>query len=121
MEDDPDDVEIYRELFTSMTVPVDYSFARNGEEGLAMLESCASLPELILLDYRLPNIDGLAFVRNVKSHKKTLEIPITVISSVVHPEVDDELAPLGIPCFTKPASISVFRELVNCVIRDIKT
>jgi CheY-like chemotaxis protein len=54
IEDDPEDVDIYIELFESVKVPVDYLIANDGEEALAMLESSATLPDLIILDYILP-------------------------------------------------------------------
>ena len=44
----------------------DASVVRTGEEALAIVDE--SSPDIILLDYRLPGIDGLEVLRNLQSH-----------------------------------------------------
>jgi len=53
--------------------------AFNGEEGLerAKLE----MPELIILDIKMPKIDGYTFVRRLKKDEATKEIPVIVLTS----------------------------------------
>jgi CheY-like chemotaxis protein len=53
--------------------------ARTGEEALACLQD--SKPDLILLDIQLPNMDGLALTRMLKSDQKTRDIPIVAVTA----------------------------------------
>ena len=120
VEDDPDDIEIYETLFKSWKHPVEYVIARDGESALTILEGNKILPDFAIVDYRLPKSNGFEFIRSVKGSPRFSSVAITVISSLYQPEEDDELRAMGIPCFTKPKSFSVFAELLNSVFNDHK-
>jgi CheY-like chemotaxis protein len=59
--------------------------AKDGGEAVHMLfdeeGGIAPLPDLILLDWNLPNISGAEVLRRVKRHQELLKIPILVFSS----------------------------------------
>jgi CheY-like chemotaxis protein len=55
--------------------------ARDGSEALDMLSGGASLPELIILDLRLPKIDGREVLRRIKADARTIHIPVLVLTS----------------------------------------
>ena len=83
--------------------------ACNGQEALG----CAteSLPDLILLDLRMPLMDGWTCCRLLKQHEKTAGIPVIVMSAdgvraVVHAELEVE------HFLSKPFEM---RDLLNCV------
>lgn len=116
IEDDQDDIEIYVDLFKIIKPSVDYMVAHDGEAGLKILEGGNWVPDQIILDYVLPKMTALEFISGVRSNPSYRLIPITVISAVCHPEKDNDLQPLGIPCFTKPTSVDVFRELLESVL-----
>jgi two-component system phosphate regulon response regulator PhoB len=50
-----------------------------GEEALEIAHS--KLPDLVILDLMLPGIDGLEVCRRLKSHPKTEQIPIVILSA----------------------------------------
>ena len=77
VEDNPDDVELTLKIFRKYTIINQIIVARDGEEALEILfNSRKGFPEeersdLILLDLKLPKIDGLEVLRQIKSHPRT--------------------------------------------------
>ena len=55
--------------------------AASGEEALAILDREDPKPELILLDVRLPGIDGFEVCRRIKSSPATANVPVAQISA----------------------------------------
>ena len=69
------------------------------------------LPHLLLLDIKMPKVDGLAVLREVKSDPQLRTIPAVVLSSSDRPEDIATAYELGGNSFvTKPATASGFRE-----------
>jgi two-component system, chemotaxis family, chemotaxis protein CheY len=65
----------------------------NGREALDMLLSGAARPSLILLDLRMPVMDGWEFARVVRCYRRLADIPIVIIATPsvgarLHPRVD---------------------------------
>lgn len=50
-----------------------------GEEGMRI--AATSLPNLILLDYLMPDCDGLEVLRRLKSNERLARIPVMMITS----------------------------------------
>ena len=53
--------------------------ANNGEEGLE--RALKELPNLIVLDIKMPKMDGYTFVRRLKKDDETKRIPLVVLTS----------------------------------------
>jgi CheY-like chemotaxis protein len=53
--------------------------ANNGEEGLA--KAAAEKPNLIILDIKMPKMDGYTFVRRLKKDAETKDVPLVVLTS----------------------------------------
>lgn len=58
--------------------------ASSGKQGLDMARS--HIPDLIMLDMRLPDMDGLTILKNLRLTPSTAPIPVVVLSA--SPEVD---------------------------------
>ena len=70
-------------------------YAHDGEEGLAMLAKLK--PDIVVSDYRMPNMDGLGFGARAKANPETAGIPIVFLTSEdFSPEVQASLKALGI-------------------------
>jgi len=63
------------------------SIAGNGKEGLE--KSKLEIPEVILLDIMMPNMDGFAVLKALKKNSKTMYIPVIMLTAV-----GDELSKL---------------------------
>jgi CheY-like chemotaxis protein len=70
----------------------DVRVATDGERGLKVV--AARAPDLVLLDLRMPGIDGLEVCRRLKSDEATREIPVIVISA--SDDVDEKVGAFGI-------------------------
>ncbi len=89
VEDNPDDVELTLRAFDKSKIANEIVVARDGQEALDYLfgtgahadRAAASLPQVVLLDLKLPKVDGLEVLRRLRSHKRTRRLPVVVLTS----------------------------------------
>ncbi|MFH1847328.1 MAG: response regulator [Candidatus Omnitrophota bacterium] len=63
--------------------------AFNGKEGLAQIKK--HMPDLILLDLFMPEMDGYEVIKHLTKEKKTSDIPIIVLTAALTPDLEDKL------------------------------
>jgi two-component system response regulator len=121
VDDSAADVELTLHALKERASASDVQVARDGEEALNFLfclgdyegAACRPLPQLILLDLKLPKVDGIAVLRRVKADRRTRSIPVIVLTS--SGEDRDLLATyeLGVNSYIqKPVDFDRFRETV---------
>lgn len=78
--------------------------ARDGEQAISLvLDDGAPAPWLVLLDLKLPKIDGIEVLRAIRNDARTRDIPVIVISSSCEGEEVQRCRELGVThYFTKP-------------------
>ena len=77
------------------------SIARNGNEGLRMARE--ALPDLVIMDLVLPELDGFAAAAQLRDGADTCHIPIIALSASVLPEHQHRAIDAGCDDFeTKP-------------------
>jgi two-component system response regulator len=89
VEDNPDDVLLIVRALKKNGVKNEVVVARDGVEALDYLFGTGSyagrdttvMPQLILLDLRLPKIDGLEVLRRVREDERTKLLPVVVLTS----------------------------------------
>jgi CheY-like chemotaxis protein len=88
VEDNPDDIELTLRAFRRSRVKNRIHVVRDGQEALDYIyheggykEKKAPTPGLILLDIRLPRVDGLEVLRRLKSDPRFKKIPIVVLTT----------------------------------------
>jgi hypothetical protein len=84
VEDNPMDVDLTLRAFKRRRVTNDIHVARDGEEALAWLarwEAGEPWPAVILLDLKLPKVDGLEVLRQLKQHALLRVIPVVVLTT----------------------------------------
>ena len=74
--------EFLRKLYSEFLSMSKYDVytAENGKDGFALLES--NVPDLIILDIKMPVMDGPAFLSNIKNNMKLRHIPIIILTGV---------------------------------------
>jgi two-component system, response regulator len=122
VEDDPRDARLtIRELQTEKP-NVLIEVARDGEEALDFLFRKAaysgrppgSPPKLILLDLKLPKIDGLQVLREIKGNSETRAIPVVALTSSREENDRIESYRLGINSYVqKPVNFDEFRRTIR--------
>jgi DNA-binding response OmpR family regulator len=120
VEDDPKDVELTLTALEEYNLANEVIVARDGEEALEYLYSrekfktrSSGNPAVMLLDLKLPKVDGLEVLKQVKSEEKLRMIPIVVLTS--SKEEKDMVASykLGVSAYVvKPVD---FHEFVNAI------
>lgn len=87
VEDNPHDVKLALHAFRSHNLANRVHVTRDGAEALEFLfgtgryEGRTELPKVILLDLKLPLIDGIEVLRQLKSDERTRHIPVVVLTS----------------------------------------
>lgn len=121
VEDNPDDVELTKEAFMESGDKYRIDVARDGAAALDYFFGAGpggagghELPSLILLDLKLPKIDGLEVLRRIRSDSRTQMIPVVVLTSSV--EEEDIVKSYRLCCnsyLRKPLDFEEFLETVR--------
>jgi two-component system, response regulator len=81
VEDNPDDERLAVRALRRAKITAEILIARNGEEALTTLFNLNSLPIVMLLDLKLPKIDGLDVLKAVRANQKTRLLPVVILTS----------------------------------------
>ena len=89
VEDNPDDLELALHSLRKENLANNIHVARDGEEALEFLFASTapdellleSPPKLILLDLKLPKVDGMEVLRRIKADERTKTIPVVILTS----------------------------------------
>ncbi|MDX5362885.1 MAG: response regulator [Pseudazoarcus pumilus] len=84
VEDNPVDLDLTQRAFARRRFGNPVQVARDGAEALdyiARWESGDPLPAVILLDIKLPKVNGLEVLRQIKAHERFRMIPVVMLTS----------------------------------------
>jgi len=84
VEDNPMDLDLTQRAFARRKLVNPIQVARDGEEALAYLsrwEAGEAPPAVILLDLKLPKVDGLEVLRQLKAHAQFRVIPVVILTT----------------------------------------
>ena len=85
VEDNPDDVDLTLRALTKNKIVNEVVVARDGAEALDRLEGAGSVgkptPALVLLDLKLPKVDGIEVLRRIRANPATRLLPVVVLTS----------------------------------------
>jgi two-component system, response regulator len=82
VEDNPDDVELTQIAFRRANIANPIRVASDGAEALAMLLGETPVhPAVVLLDLKLPKVDGIEVLRKLRADPRTRLTPVVVLTS----------------------------------------
>jgi two-component system response regulator len=81
VEDSPDDVLLTRRAFQKNRIHNEIVAAPDGDQALRLLFDEGLQPVLILLDIKLPKVDGLEVLRRIRSDDRTRHLPVVVLTT----------------------------------------
>ena len=116
--DNPDDVTLIRRTLAQSAIRHDLVLARDGVEALAYLFGAEEqmrqshpLPAAVVLDLKLPRVNGAEVLRRLRADERTRNMPVLVVSPIADaasalPDDDHELLRAAV-------DFSQFREAVR--------
>jgi two-component system response regulator len=121
VEDDPSDAELTLRALRQNNLANKVRWLKDGEEALDYLfrrgahagRDAGSLPKLIMLDIKMPKVDGIEVLRKLKERPETRTIPVVVMTSSNEEQDVLETYRLGVNSYiVKPVGFEAFLETV---------
>jgi two-component system, response regulator len=82
VEDNPDDIKMTLRAIRRAHLASEVQLAEDGEAAVRILmDESQTLPDLVLLDNKLPKLTGLEVLDLVKTHPRTRRVPIVMLTS----------------------------------------
>jgi two-component system response regulator len=122
VEDNPNDLELTMHALRKEHLSNSIQVARDGEEALEFLfcrgaysqRSFDHPPRLIVLDLKLPKVDGLEVLRQIKNDSRTRAIPVAILTSSKEERDLVEGYNIGANSYIqKPVDFNQFRDTVK--------
>jgi two-component system, response regulator len=122
VEDTPEDLELTLRALRKAKLTNRIHVARDGAEAIEFIfcegqyagRKIEDAPKVILLDLKLPKIDGIEVLRRVKSDPRTKPIPVAVLTSSKEQKDVVESYRLGVNSYiVKPVNFERFAEAVQ--------
>ena len=122
VEDNPNDIKLALHAFKTHKLANHVHVVRDGEEALEFIfatnryadRNVASGPKLILLDLKLPLVDGIEVLRRIKADEQTCMTPVVVMTSSNVERDMVESYKLGVNSYIrKPVDFKQFTEAVR--------
>jgi len=121
VEDNPADVELTLRALRQNRIANRIEVARDGAEALEFLfgapgsaPALDDLPRVVLLDLKLPKVDGLEVLRAIKSNERTRALPVVVLTASAEERDLVRSYDLGANSYIqKPVDFSQFQETVR--------
>jgi CheY-like chemotaxis protein len=124
VEDNPDDQELTRRALEENDIANEIVVAQDGAEALDYLFGQGRWadrdpdvqPQLVLLDLKLPKVDGLEVLRRIRADERTARLPVIVLtSSREESDVAESYGSGANSYVRKPVDFTEFREAVRQV------
>ncbi|MFB3766636.1 MAG: response regulator [Methanotrichaceae archaeon] len=121
IEDDPNDAELIIRVLRKHHLANKLILLKDGEEALDFLFRRGNFagihnsdsPKVILLDLKLPKIDGIEILRKIKSDERTRKIPAVILTSSKEDRDLRDAYDLGVNSYvTKPIEFEEFAKVV---------
>jgi two-component system, response regulator len=122
VEDNPSDIELTRRAFEKSRIANELVIAEDGQEASEYLFDADpftgmhpnELPTLILLDLKLPKVDGLQLLRRIRSDNRTSRLPVVVLTTSNEEQDVAQSYDLGANSYIrKPVDFKQFSESVQ--------
>jgi two-component system response regulator len=120
VEDNPNDAELILRALKKHKLANNIVCVEDGAEALEFLfhegryaDRRSNVPRVVLLDIKLPKIDGIEVLRQMKADPRTREIPVVVLTSSNQEQDIKAAYELGVNSFiTKPINFEEFARVV---------
>jgi len=121
VEDNPMDLDLTLQAFREHSIANPIVSCRDGEEALDYMEEHQlpndwQVPILVLLDLRLPKVDGIEVLRQARKHPVWRQVPIVVLTTSRENKDIETAYEIGINSYiVKPVDFLAFIEMVKTI------
>lgn len=122
VEDNPDDVELTLHALEEHNISNKIEVVEDGAEALDYLfatgayagRDMSEMPSVVLLDLKLPKVDGLEVLRRIRDDDRTKNLPVVILTSSSEEEDLTKSYELGANSYVrKPVNFDQFSEAVR--------
>lgn len=126
VEDNADHAELITRCLADLDFGGPLFHVRDGEEALDFLQrngkyrepETSPRPALILMDLRLPRLDGLSLLRRIKSSESLQSIPVVILTtSAANRDIESAYAAQANAYLTKPLNFTEFRSHLHAAAK----
>jgi len=124
IEDNPNDIKLALHAFRKQNLAEFVHVVRDGAEAMEFLfataryedRSTMALPKVILLDLKLPLVDGVEVLRRIKGDERLQPVPVVILTSSQEERDLMQCYRLGANSYlVKPVDFDQFNEVVHCL------
>jgi CheY-like chemotaxis protein len=121
VEDNPDDAEMTLRALRRNNLANKVHWVKDGEQALEFMfrtgayagRDPAAVPKLVMLDIKMPKVDGIEVLRRIKANEETRTVPVVVMTSSNEERDVFETYRLGVNSYiVKPVQFEAFLETV---------
>ncbi len=121
VEDNPMDLDLTCQALKEVSVVNPILACRDGEEALRYIEehqlpTDSQVPILVLLDLRLPKVDGIEVLRQARNHAVWKQVPVVVLTTSRENKDVEAAYALGVNSYiVKPVDSAAFAEVMKTI------
>jgi len=117
VDDSPTDIELTTIALEATGREISVRTATDGNSVLGMLRNGNRLPDLILLDLKMPCMDGIEVLREIRSNDRFREIPVVMVtSSSLESDKTEAMAAGANDFLEKPLALERFSKDLESVL-----
>ena len=98
---------------------IDFKSFKLGKEALEFIDTSKEFPDLIWLDYYLPDMNGIELLHEIRNRKEFDQIPVIVVSNSANDDTVAQLTQLGIKDYVIKAEHRL-EDIVGKMIQVVK-
>ncbi|MFX0050224.1 MAG: response regulator [Candidatus Hodarchaeota archaeon] len=110
VEDSPDHAFLIKRAMMSVYQDLEIVWVKDGKEALDFIMKQGRKPDLVLLDIKMPRMNGFELLKILKTNKETKYIPVVILSTSANKKDVAKAYSLGTNCYlSKPVEVRDFR------------
>jgi len=117
MDDNEDDALLTKLVLSKMKWGFKTEVALSGEAGLALIQGGNLRPNLILLDLKMPGMDGIEVLRTLRGDKRLSSIPVVIVTHSGLKSDEQACVNAGANSYLhKSTDINQFKKELECIL-----
>jgi len=116
IDDDADDCEMFEQALKEVSQAI-YTSMSNPLKALQKLLAGKIKPDMIILDYNMPGLNGMDLLSQLKKNNKVADIPVIMLSTSSREDFKAKAIELGaVNYITKPSSFTELKSIIRTIL-----